>query len=92
ILDGKADFIFSLKYEVLPKFEIKDFEHIEIIREIAVIPEQEIDDQVKRVLSSACNYSLKDGPSEEGDRVTIDYIGKLEGVPFEGGAESDAQL
>ncbi|ENN94990.1 trigger factor [Bartonella vinsonii] len=92
ILDGKADFIFRLKYEVLPEFEIKDFEHIEITREIAAIPEQEIDEQVKRVLSSTRNYSLKDGVSEEGDRVTIDYLGKLEGVPFEGGADSDAQL
>ncbi|WP_208437450.1 trigger factor [Bartonella taylorii] len=92
ILDGKTDFVFSLKYEVLPKFEIKDFEHIEITREIAIIPEQEIDDQVRRVLSSTRNYSLKDGFSEEGDRVTIDYLGKLEGEPFEGGTESDAQL
>lgn len=92
ILDGKTDFVFSLKYEVLPKFEIKDFEHIEITREIAAIPEQEIDDQVKRVLSSTRNYSLKDGLSEEGDRVTIDYLGKLGGEPFEGGAENDAQL
>ncbi|WP_455481195.1 trigger factor [Bartonella sp. B12(2025)] len=92
ILDGKADLVFSLKYEVLPKFEIKDFEHTEITREVAAIPEQEIDDQVKRVLSSTRNYSLKDGLSEEGDRVTIDYLGKLEGVPFEGGADSNAQL
>ncbi|WP_208434549.1 trigger factor [Bartonella taylorii] len=92
ILDGKTDFVFSLKYEVLPKFEIKDFEHIEITREIATIPEQEIDDQVKRVLSSTRNYSLKDDLSEEGDRITIDYLGKLEGEPFEGGTENGAQL
>ncbi|WP_375607650.1 MULTISPECIES: trigger factor [unclassified Bartonella] len=92
ILDGKADFTFSLKYEVLPKIDIKDFKHIEVIREIATIPEQEIDDQVKRVLSSTRNYSLKEGASEEGDRITIDYQGKLEGVPFEGGTDSDSQL
>ncbi|WP_019218462.1 trigger factor [Bartonella florencae] len=92
ILDGKVDFVFSLKYEVLPKFEIKDFEHIAITREIAAIPEKEIDDQVKRILSSTRNYSPKDGPSEEGDRITMDYLGKLEGVPFEGGADHDAQL
>ncbi|EJF78424.1 trigger factor [Bartonella birtlesii LL-WM9] len=91
-LDGKADFIFSLKYEVLPKFEIKDFEHIEITREIATIPEQEIDDQVKRVLASTRSYSLKEGLSEEGDRITIDYLGKVGGEPFEGGTENDAQL
>ncbi|MET3560481.1 trigger factor [Bartonella japonica] len=92
ILDGKADFVFSLKYEVLPKFEIKDFEHIEVTREIAIIPEKEIDGQVERVLSSTRSYVLKDGLSEEGDRVTMDYLGKLEGTPFEGGADNDAQL
>ncbi|WP_413154747.1 trigger factor [Bartonella sp. cb54] len=92
ILDGEADFVFNLKYEILPKFEIKDFDHIEVVREIAAIPEQEIDEQVERTLSSTRSYSLKDGSAEEGDRVTIDYLGKLEGVPFEGGADSDAQL
>ncbi|MET3590039.1 trigger factor [Bartonella silvatica] len=92
ILEGKADFVFSLKYEIIPKFEVKSFEHIEITREIAAISEQEIDDQVKRVLSSTRNFSLKDGPSEEGDCVTIDYLGKLENVPFEGGADNDVRL
>ncbi|WP_455475579.1 trigger factor [Bartonella sp. B17] len=92
VLDGKVDFVFSLKYEILPNFEIKDFEHIEIIREIATIPEEEVDEQVKRVLSSTRNYSLKDSSSEEGDRITIDYLGKIEGAPFEGGADNDAQL
>ncbi|WP_455478535.1 trigger factor [Bartonella sp. B10] len=92
ILDGKADFIFSLKYEVLPKFEIKDFGNIEVIREIVSVPEQEINEQIEHVLSSTRSYSLKDGFSEEGDRIIIDYLGKLEGVPFEGGADSDAQL
>ncbi|WP_039759977.1 trigger factor [Bartonella queenslandensis] len=92
ILDGKADFTFSLKYEVLPKIEIKAFEHIEVVREIAAVPEKDINEQVNRVLSSTRNYSLKEGSSEEGDRITIDYLGKLEGVPFEGGADKDAQL
>ncbi|WP_455474599.1 trigger factor [Bartonella sp. B30(2025)] len=92
ILDGKDDFVFSLKYEVLPNFGIKDFEHIEIIREIAIIPEEEIDEQIKRVLSSTRNYSLKDAAAEEGDRITIDYLGKIENAPFEGGADNDSQL
>ncbi|WP_455482333.1 trigger factor [Bartonella sp. B35(2025)] len=92
VLDGKTDFVFSLKYEVLPKFEIKGFEHIEVIREIVAIPEQEINKQVEHILSSTRSYSPKDGFSEEGDRIIIDYLGKLEGVPFEGGTDSDAQL
>ncbi|ENN93488.1 trigger factor [Bartonella bovis m02] len=92
VLDGKADFIFNLKYEVLPKFDIKDFKSIKITREIADIPEQEIDEQVKSVLSSTRNYSEKNGPAIEGDRVIIDYLGKLDNVPFDNGAGNDTQL
>ncbi|MCZ2203743.1 trigger factor [Bartonella sp. A05] len=92
ILDGKADLVFSLKYEVLPKFEVKDFKDIEIIREIADVPEQEVEEQIKHILSSTRSYSEKDGSSEEGDRVTIDYVGKIDGVPFDGGADNGAQL
>ncbi|AQX27866.1 MULTISPECIES: trigger factor [unclassified Bartonella] len=92
VIEGKADFVFSLKYEVLPKFEIKDFKDIEIIREISDVSEQEIDEQITRILSSTRNYSQKNGPSKEGDRITIDYLGKIDGVPFDGGADNDAQL
>ncbi|CBI76293.1 trigger factor [Bartonella clarridgeiae 73] len=92
VIDGKADFVFSLKYEVLPKFEIKDFKDIKITREIADVPEQEVDEQITRILSSTRNYSQKNGPSKEGDRITIDYLGKIDGVPFDGGADNDAQL
>ncbi|WP_336276216.1 trigger factor [Bartonella sp. CB178] len=92
ILDGKTDFVFSLKYEILPSFEIKDFDHIEVVREVVAVPEQEVDEQVERVLASTRNYSPKSGPAEEGDRIEVDYLGKIDGVPFEGGASSDAKL
>ncbi|AQX18486.1 trigger factor [Bartonella sp. A1379B] len=92
VIDGKADFVFSLKYEVLPKFEVKDFKNIEIVREIADIPEQEVDEQVTRILSSTRSYSQKNSPSKEDDRITIDYLGKIDGVPFDGGSDKDAQL
>ncbi|ABM45428.1 trigger factor [Bartonella bacilliformis Peru38] len=92
VLDGEADFIFNLKYEVLPEFEIKDFKDIEITREIADVSEQEIDEEVKKILSSTRSYSEGDAPSEEGDRVTIDYLGKIDDVPFDGGTGHDVQL
>ncbi|MCL6229579.1 trigger factor [Bartonella bilalgolemii] len=92
VIDGKADFVFSLKYEVLPKFEVKDFKNIKIVREIADVPEQEVDEQITRILSSTRSYSQKNGPSKEDDRITIDYFGKIDGIPFDGGTDNNAQL
>jgi trigger factor len=92
VLDGKIDFVFSLAYEVLPKIEIKDFSGISVTREVVDISDEEVDEQVKRVASSTVSYETKKGKAENGDRVTMDYLGKVDGVPFDGGADSDAQL
>lgn len=92
VLEGKADFVFSLNYEVLPKIEVKDVSDISVTREIVDVTDEEVDEQVKRVASSTRSFETKKGKAEDGDRVTIDYLGKLDGVPFDGGADTDAQL
>ncbi len=92
VLDGKADFVFSLNYEVLPAIEVKDFSKIAVTREVVDISDEEVDEQVKRVASSTRTFETKKGKAENEDRVTIDYLGKIDGEPFEGGADNDAQL
>ncbi|MEO3385960.1 trigger factor [Mesorhizobium sp. CAU 1741] len=92
ILAGNADFEFSLDYEVLPPIEEKDFSKIKISRLVYDVPESEVDEQVERVADSARTYEPKKGKAEMGDRVTFDYLGKIDGEPFEGGAADDSDL
>ncbi|MGI6852995.1 trigger factor [Mesorhizobium sp. 1B3] len=92
ILAGNADFEFELAYEVIPAIEIKDYTGIKVTRQVYDVPEDEIEDQVKRVAESARSYEPKDGKAAEGDRLTIDFVGKLDGEPFEGGAGTDQFL
>ena len=92
VLSGQADFEFSLNYEVLPAIEIKDTSKISITREVVDVTDEEVEEQVKRVASSAQTFEAKKGKAESGDRVTMDYLGKVDGVPFDGGADSDATL
>ncbi|TIW53998.1 MAG: trigger factor, partial [Mesorhizobium sp.] len=92
ILAGGSDFEFSLNYEVIPAIEIKDFSDIKVTRQVYDVPESEVDDQVKRVAESARSYEPKTGKAAEGDRVTIDYVGKIGGEAFAGGAGTDQPL
>ncbi|QKV17767.1 trigger factor [Oricola thermophila] len=92
VLSGDADFEFSMKYEVIPPIEIKDFSSIKITREVVEIPDEEVEEQVKRIAQSAATYEPKDGKAENGDRVTMDYVGKIDGEAFEGGTDTDAKL
>lgn len=92
VLAGNADFEFQLAYEVIPAIEIKDFSDIKVTRPVYDVPADEVEEQVKRVAESARSYEPKDGKAAEGDRVTIDYLGKVDGVAFEGGAGNDQPL
>ncbi|CAH2400578.1 Trigger factor [Mesorhizobium ventifaucium] len=92
ILAGGADFEFRLNYEIIPPIEIKDFSDIKVTRQVFDVPDSEIDEQVKRVAESARTYEPKTGRAAEGDRVTIDYVGKIDGEAFSGGAGTDQPL
>lgn len=92
ILAGGADFEFKLNYEVIPAIEIKDFSDIKVTRPVYDVPDSEIDEQVKRIAESSRSYEAKAGKAAEGDRVTIDYVGKIDGEAFAGGAGTDQPL
>jgi trigger factor len=92
ILAGQADFEFSIAYEIIPAIEIQDVSGIAITREVYDVPEAEIDEQAMRIAESARTYTAKDGAAESGDRVTMDYVGKVDGEAFEGGTDTGANL
>ncbi len=92
ILAGKQDFEFKMAYEVMPEINTPDLSKLKIERPVAEPSEKEIEEQVEQIAESARTYSEKKGKAANGDRVVMDYLGKLDGEPFEGGAEEDARL
>lgn len=92
ILAAKKDFEFNLSYEVIPSFDVADLATISVTRQVVDIEDSEVEEQVMRVAESARSYETKDGAAETGDRVTMDYLGKIDDVAFEGGTAEDANL
>ncbi|MGI9365608.1 MAG: trigger factor [Rhizobiaceae bacterium] len=92
ILDGKKDFEFKIAYEIIPAFEIASFEEIKIERPITDIADEEITEQMERIAENNATYETKKGKAAKKDRVTMDYVGKIDGEPFEGGADENANL
>jgi len=92
ILDAKKDFEFSLAYEVIPAIELKGDSKLTVTREVVDIPDEEVEEQVLRIAENAKTYETKKGKAADGDRVTIDYLGKIDGEPFDGGKDDDAEL
>ncbi|OJF89934.1 trigger factor [Pararhizobium antarcticum] len=92
ILSAEADFEFTLAYEVIPAITLKDTSGIKVTREVVEIDESEVTEQILKIAESARTYETKKGKAANGDRVTIDYLGKVDGEAFDGGKDSDAEL
>ena len=92
VLSGEEDFSFKIQYEVIPDFEVGDVADIAIERPIVEVSDGEVDEQIERIAESARTYETKTGKAADKDRVTFDYLGKVDGEPFEGGKDEGANL
>ncbi|NTJ42593.1 trigger factor [Agrobacterium larrymoorei] len=92
ILAAEADFEFNLSYEIIPAIELKSNDGIKVTREVVEVSEDEINEQILKIAESARTYETKKGKAADGDRVTMNYLGKVDGVAFDGGAAEDAEL
>lgn len=92
ILSGSADISFKMSYDILPEFELIDFKSVEIERPVVEISDAEIDEQIAQIADNNKPFETKDGAAEDGDRVLMSYLGKLDGAPFDGGADENGQL
>jgi trigger factor len=92
--ESQADFAFTVALEVLPKIEVAGFEDIEIERLVADVEEGDVDQVLTRLAEQNRNYTPKDGEAaaEKGDKATLDFIGKIDGEPFEGGTGENVDL
>ncbi|GGD87214.1 trigger factor [Aureimonas endophytica] len=92
VLSGKEDFRFKISYEMLPTIELKDTAGIKVERPVVEIPDDEVEEQVKRIAENARSFEPVEEAAKDGDRVTIDFVGKIAGEAFDGGSAADQAL
>ena len=84
--DG-ADLEFKLTVEVLPDIPSVDFGAIELERMVVEITDERVEENLGLIAESRRTYSPRVGrAAAEGDMLVIDYEGRIDGEPFEGGS------
>jgi trigger factor len=89
IISGDADLEYTMSFEVIPEMELADLSKLELEKEVAEVEEEDVDKSVQQLLESSATYEPKDGAAEDGDQVKVDFVGKIDGEPFEGGSAED---
>src|SRR5947208_3168983 len=91
VIGGQSDLAYTLALEILPKIELADFKGIKLERLIAEVTDAQVNDALEKIAEQNRPFAAKgEGAKvEKGDRVVIDFTGKIDGTPFEGGTGGD---
>jgi trigger factor len=92
VIDGAADLAFKFEVELIPEFTPADVSKLKVEKLNTPVADAQVDEMLKTLAENNKTYTAKDGPAADGDSVTIDYLGKVEGVAFEGGQAEGASL
>ena len=94
VIEGKADLAYTMSYEVTPRVEVKDLSGIELTRFKVKVPEEDIDKALEDIARQFRDFSEKPAKAraEKGDRLTISFVGRIDGEEFEGGKADDTPL
>jgi trigger factor len=89
--DGQ-DFSFTAIFEVYPQVEVRGLESLMIEQPETCIAEGDVDDMVDTLRRQHATWAAVDRKAADGDRVTVDFEGKLNNETFEGGTGADVPI
>ena len=84
----------EMSYEALPTIPEVDLKKIKLDKMIAKADEASVEEALANLAETAQDFAdrKKGTKSKDGDQVTIDFLGKVDGEAFEGGAAEDYPL
>lgn len=94
VMKGEGDLEFTVTYEVLPEVKLMDFKKITVEKPVVPVKEEEVTSELERLYSEQREYETKKDSAKiaKGDRIGINFVGKIDGETFEGGTTDHAHL
>ena len=89
-----TEMAFDAIFEVYPEVVIKDLSQVEVETLQSHVTEEAVDKTVEILRKQKRTFAQRsmDAAAATDDRVTVDFIGKIDGEPFEGGRAEDFQF
>ena len=91
-MDPGIDFEFSATFEVYPAIALRDSSEVEVKKPVAEIDDADIDAMVERLREQRRTFVAVDRAAQDQDRLTVDFVGRLDGEVFEGGSGEGMQF
>ena len=89
--DGK-DLEFEATFEIYPEVELKDLDKISVERPAVEVSEKDVDEMFVTLQKQHQTWKENKRKTKKGDKLTIDFLGRVDGEEFEGGKAEGFEL
>ncbi|QIL86219.1 trigger factor [Vibrio sp. HDW18] len=91
IAEGK-DLVFTATFEVYPEVELKGLENISVEKPTAEVTDADVAEMLETLRKQQTTWKEVDEAADNGKRVSIDFVGSIDGEEFEGGKAENFPL
>ena len=88
------DVVVDMSYEALPEIPEVDLKSIELEKLVVKPEDADVEEALGKLAETAQNFKSrrKGSKAKDGDQVVMDFVGKIDGEAFDGGAGEDFPL
>lgn len=86
------DMTFTALVEVYPELVLSSFADIKVERPVVDIGEADLDEMIENLRKQRATFEESAEAAAEGDKVTLDFAGSIDGEAFEGGTSTNFEL
>ena len=86
------DYTFNVEFEVYPDVKVKDLDKIEVEKSVAEVVDADVETMIETLRKQQGTWKVTEQAAGEQNRVTLDFVGKVDGEEFEGGKANDFAL
>ncbi|SES95878.1 trigger factor [Thorsellia anophelis] len=83
--ESDKDAQFDVEFEVYPEVKLQNLDTIKIEKKVAEVLESDVDDMLNTLRKQQSTWKEIDAAATDTSRVTIDFVGEVDGEKFEGG-------
>ena len=91
-MEAGQDLEYVAVFEVFPEIETRELKSTTVERPVAEVTPADIDNIIEIFRKQQGNLETVERAAADGDTVVIDYLGKKDGEPFEGGSAEGSTL
>lgn len=90
--DGKP-VVLKATVEVKPEVVLGQYKGLQVPKKVTEVQERDVDAELERLRNRHAKLlTIEEGPVQDGDQIELDFLGKVDGEPFEGGESKNYPL